>query len=208
MTVYAITFRQRVDNFTVVTTLVNGPFTVGQDIQTAGLGSGQDGTHVIYALPQNLVTGVNQLGQILTDPNVPLPNQVVYANSGPNIARESVTGATLTTGVCTWIDEDDIAAWIGIEVATDAEEEFLEQCADATNQFCYRRRREAGYVDSLTTPPSEDVKLGTIMYGGALYRQRGAIDQFASFDGMSTASVVGLAPIVKQLLGVDRPAVA
>jgi len=56
--------------------------------------------------------------------------------------------------------------------------------------------------------PSQDVKLGTIMYGGALYRQRGSIDQFASFDQMGTTSVVGLAPIVKQLLGIDRPQVA
>jgi hypothetical protein len=46
------------------------------------------------------------------------------------------------------------------------------------------------------------------MYGGALYRQRGSIDQFASFDPMSTASVVGLSPIIKQLLGIDRPQVA
>jgi hypothetical protein len=46
------------------------------------------------------------------------------------------------------------------------------------------------------------------MYAGALYRQRGAIDQFASFDGMSTAMVTGLAPIIKQLLGIDRPQVA
>ena len=52
-------------------------------------------------------------------------------------------------------------------------------CASAANAFCYRRRQEAGYVDSLTTSPSGDVTLGTIQYGGALYRQRGSIDVFA-----------------------------
>jgi hypothetical protein len=46
------------------------------------------------------------------------------------------------------------------------------------------------------------------MYGGALYRQRGSITDFASFDGMSTGSTNGLSPLVKQLLGVDRPQVA
>jgi hypothetical protein len=34
------------------------------------------------------------------------------------------------------------------------------------------------------------------------------MDQFASFDGMATAPVVGLSGMVKQLLGIDRPQVA
>jgi hypothetical protein len=208
MTVYAITFQQRVDNFGVVTLLVNAPLTVGQNIVTAGLGHGLDGSHIIYALPQYLVTGVDEYGQIVVNQNIAIPNQVVFADSGVDIAREPVTGGTLATGVCTWIDDNDVADWLGIEVATSAETDFLEICAQSSNDFCYRRRREAGYVDPLATPPSEDVKLGCVMYAGALYRQRGAIDSFASFDGMSTAQIVGLAPIVKQLLGIDRPQVA
>ena len=208
MTVYAITFKQRVDNFGVVTLLVNAPLTVGQDIVTAGLGHGLDGSHVIYALPQYLVTGVDEYGIVTVNPNIPIPNQVVFADSGPDVDRVAVTGATLSTGVCLWIDDEDVADWLGIEVATSAESDFLEFCAQSSNDFCYRRRRESGYVDPLATPPSDDVKLGTVMYAGALYRQRGAIDQFASFDGMSTAMVTGLAPIIKQLLGIDRPQVA
>jgi hypothetical protein len=31
-----------------------------------------------------------------------------------------------------------------------------------------------------------DVSLGTVMYGGALYRQRGGVQDFASFDGLGT----------------------
>jgi hypothetical protein len=46
------------------------------------------------------------------------------------------------------------------------------------------------------------------MYGGALYRQRGGISDFSSFDGMSQGSTNGLSPLVKQLIGVDRPQVA
>jgi hypothetical protein len=137
-----------------------------------------------------------------------IPNQVVFFDSGPDVARVAVTGATLTTGTCTWIDDEDIADWLGIAVATVDETAFLELCAEAANAFCYRRRQEAGYDDALATPPSNDVKLGTIMYGGAMYRQRGSIDQFASFDAMSTAQIVGLSPIIKQLLGIDRPQVA
>ncbi len=60
----------------------------------------------------------------------------------------------------------------------------------------------------MTTSPSGDVTLGTIMYGGALYRQRGSIDTFASFTEMGTAPTTGLSPLIKQLLGIDRPQVA
>lgn len=208
MTVYAITYEQRVDDYGVVTLLVNAPLTVGQDIVLTGLGHGLDGAHTVYALPQFLVTGVDEYGLVEVNQNVPIANQVVFYDAGPDVQRVAVQGATLATGVCTWIDDDDVADWLGIEVATSAEEDFLEQCADASNQFCFRRRNEAGYTDSLSTPPSDDVKLGTIMYAGALYRQRGSIDTFASFDGMSTATITGLSPIIKQLLGIDRPQVA
>jgi hypothetical protein len=46
------------------------------------------------------------------------------------------------------------------------------------------------------------------MWGGALYRARGSIDTFASFTEMGTAPTVGLSPMIKQLLGIDRPQVA
>ena len=110
--------------------------------------------------------------------------------------------------MCQWITAGNIEDWIGIGTATAADTTFLTQCASAANNFIYRRRQECGYFDSLTTSPSGDVTLGTIMYGGALYRQRGSITDFASFDGMSTGSTTGLSPMIKQLIGVDRPQVA
>ena len=67
---------------------------------------------------------------------------------------------------------------------------------------------EAGYVDSLTTVPSQDVFLGTQMLGGSYYRQRGSIDSFASFQNMGTVPVMGLNGMIRQLLGIDRPQVA
>jgi hypothetical protein len=67
---------------------------------------------------------------------------------------------------------------------------------------------ESGYIDSLTTVPSQDVLLGTQMYGGALYRQRGSIDQFSSFQSMGVTPVSGLNGMIRQLLGIDRPQVA
>jgi hypothetical protein len=46
------------------------------------------------------------------------------------------------------------------------------------------------------------------MYGGSLYRQRGSIDQFASFQNMGVTPVMGLNGMIRQLLGIDRPQVA
>jgi hypothetical protein len=61
----------------------------------------------------------------------------------------------------------------------------------------------------LSVAPTGAVKLGTTMYGGALYRQRGSAGQdFATFDGMSQGSTNGLSAIVKQLLGINRAVVA
>jgi hypothetical protein len=138
-----------------------------------------------------------------------VPNQILYACTGSDVEFVVDYSGTVTyTQTCSWITAGNIEDWIGIGTATAADTTFLTQCASAANQFCYRRRQEVGYADSLTTSPSGDVTLGTIMYGGALYRQRGAISDFASFDGMSAGSTNGLSPLVKQLLGVDRPQVA
>ena len=37
---------------------------------------------------------------------------------------------------------------------------------------------------------------------------RGAITDFATFDGLGTGNTFGLSPMVKQLLAIDRPQVA
>jgi hypothetical protein len=86
---------------------------------------------------------------------------------------------------------------------------LITQAVSAGNQFCSRRRAEAGYNDSLSVSPSGDVTLGTLMYAAALWRSRGSLENvFASFEGMGSAPQQSLTPIVKQLLGIDRPAVA
>lgn len=209
MSVYSITYQQRVDNYGVVTLLTNAPLIVGETVTLAGLDHGLNGSQIIYALPQYLVTGIDEFGQVIVNPAIPIPNQVVFGDSGNDVEREPVSPyGTLTTGVCTWIDDDDIADWLGISVATAGDQAFLEQCALAANAFCYRRRQEAGYVDSLSNVPSGAVKLGTIQYGGMLYRQRGSISSYAEFDQVAANPVTGLSGVIKQLLGIDRPQVA
>ena len=212
MTTYKVTSQQQLDNYSVLTTLVNTEISVGQTITVASLATTAfNGSFIVYDLPQYLFTGVDgETGIPRFDGGMPIANQVMYYNvQATDVETVEIYAGTIAyTQTCTWITAANIEDWIGIGTATAADTTFLTQCASAANLFCYRRRQEAGYFDSLTTSPSGDVTLGTIMYGGALYRQRGAISDFASFDGMSSGNTYGLSPIVKQLLGIDRPAVA
>jgi len=210
MAAYKTQTKQLLNNYACISTLESTEIALGESVVVSGLASPFAGTFTVLALPQYLFTGVDgTTGELLYDENQPVPNQILYACTGTSVEFVVDYSGTVTyTQVCSWITAANIEDWIGIGTATAADTTFLTQCASAANQFCYRRRQEVGYSDSLTTSPSGDVTLGTIMYGGALYRQRGAISDFASFDGMSTGSTTGLSPIIKQLIGVDRPQVA
>jgi hypothetical protein len=208
MAVYSVTNKYLIDDFAVLQLLTPTELEVGQSITVAGVDATFNGTYTIRALPQYLYEGVDSEGDLLYDVNVPIANQVLYAKTAADVDRTAASGTLTSTPTCTWITATDIEDWLGIGTATSADAAFLTICAASTNQFCWRRRMEAGYVDSLTTVPSQDVKLGTIMYGGALYRQRGSMDSFASFQSMGTAPVVGLNGMIRQLLGIDRPQVA
>lgn len=210
MATYNTASKQLLDNYACISTLEPTDITVGQSVTVGSLGAPFNGTFTVLALSQYLFTGVDaETGEFLYDTNVAIPNQILFACTGNAVEFVAIyTGTVTYTQTCTWITATDIEDWIGIGTATAGDTTFLTICAAAANSFCYRRRQEVGYFDSLTTVPSQDVKLATVMYGGALYRQRGSITDFASFDGMSTGSTNGLSPLVKQLLGVDRPQVA
>jgi len=210
MAVYQVTFHQRLDNYAVVQTLTEPELDLGLTFTIAGLSHSLNGTHNVYALPPYYFIGVDSQGDLLFDYNWPIENQVLFYDEGDDLTRSAaIPQGTLTyTETCTWITGTQIGTWLGIALASVDETAFLAQCASAANNLIFRRRQEAGYTDSLTTVPSGDVSLATIMMGGSLYRQRGAIDNFASFSDMGTASVTGLSPLIKQLAGIPRPAVA
>jgi hypothetical protein len=208
MAVYQVTFHQRLDNYAVVQTLTEPVVAVGQSMTLASLGHGLNGAHVIYDLPSYLFIGVDSEGDLLFDVNQPIPNQVLFYDAGDDLDRSSTLVGTMTyVETCTWVTGPQIATYLGITTAGD-ETAFLVQVAAAANSFCFRRRQESGYTDELTVSPGGDVTLGTLMYGSALFRQRGSVDQFASFTDMASAPTVGLSGIVKQLLGINRPQVA
>jgi hypothetical protein len=206
----AVTFRYRVDNYAVVQLLTNLDVSVGDTVDISGVGDGfDDAAALVVALPPYQYIGTNTAGQLQYNNKFPMALQVLYPNSGPNVILGAVNpfGLLEWDNSCTWVDGNDVAAWLNILYASDSA--FLDQCAAAANEFCWRRRQEAGYTDSLTTVPNGSVYMGTVQMGGAIYRQRGSIDQFASFNEFgAVASTVGLSPIIKQLLGVPRPALA
>lgn len=206
----SVTFHMRLDDYAVVQLLQDIDLEIGQSITISGLGHGLNGTHNVRALPQYLFTGVDTEGDLLYDFNAPIPNQVLFYDVGDNLERSAaIPNGTITyTETCTWITSANIEAWLGISLVSAGDATFLTQCASAANAFSYKRRVEAGYVDSLTVSPSADVTLGTIMYGGALFRQRSSINEFASFSDMATTAPTGLSPLIKQLLGIPRPAAA
>lgn len=204
---YTIQTAVIVPGYVTVTTLTPNEIVVGASITVADAGAAYNGTKTVYAMPQYLPINVDTEGLIEYDTSYPLENAVMWADSQTPAELHALTGTITFTQTCTWVTGPQIATYLGITTAGD-ETAFLVQCAAATNAFCYRRRQESGYIDSLTTSPSGDVTLGTLMYGSALYRQRGSVDQFASFTDMASAPVVGLSGIVKQLLGINRPQVA
>ena len=208
MAVYSITQKYLIDNYAVVQLLTDAEIELGANVVLAGVDATFNGTYTVRALPQYLYVGIDTEGDLLYDVNIPIANQVLVAKTASDVTRTAATGTLTITQTCTWVTAANIEDWLGIGTATAADAAFLTVCASAASQFCWRRRMEAGYVDSLTTVPSQDVFLGTQMYGGALYRQRGSVDQYASFQNMGVTPVMGLNGMIRQLLGIDRPQVA
>ena len=209
MAAYTVTHKQLLDNYAVLQLLTPTELEVGQSIVVAGVDATFNGTYTIYALPTYLFTGVSDEGDLLFDGSTIIENQVLYAKTANDVERGPATGTITYNPVCTWINANDVQTWLNITVASANDTALITTAAAAANQFCWRRRMESGYVDSLTTVPSTDVKLGTIMYAGSLYRARGSLgDAFATFDGMGTNPMIGMGAMVKQLLGIDRPQVA
>jgi hypothetical protein len=209
MAAYSVTQKYIVDNYAVVVLLTNAdPLEVGQSFTLAGVDATFNGSYTVHALPPFRFIGVDEYGFFLYDPEQPIQNQVLFAKTAANVIISPATGTLTTTPTCTWITADSqIEDWLGIGTATAADQTFITQCRLASNEFCYRRRQEANYRDSLSTVPNASVLLGAIAYAGFLYRQRGAVTDFAGFDGLAAGGSMGLSPMIKQLLGIDRPAV-
>ena len=209
MATYTVTNKYLIDNYAVLQLLTPSEIAVGQSITVASVDATFNGTYTVRALPQYLFLGVDTQGDLLYDYQVPIADQVLYAKTASDVERVAASGTVSYDPVCTWVTIAQLMSYIGVTIVNPSDDyTLLTQSVSAGNQFCYRRRQEAGYIDSLTTSGG-DATLGTLMYCAALWRSRGSIEAtYATFDGMGSAPQQSLTPIVKQLLGIPRPAVA
>jgi hypothetical protein len=210
MATYTVTNKYLLDDFAVLQLLTPSEIAVGQSITVAGVDATFNGTYTVRALPQYLFIGVDTEGDLLYDYQMPIADQVLYAKTATNVERTAASGTVSYDPVCTWVTAAQVMSYLGITITNPSDDfTLLTQSVSAGNQFAYRRRQESGYIDSLTTSPGGDATLGTLMYCAALWRSRGSIEAtYATFDGMGSATQQSLTPIVKQLLGIPRPAVA
>ncbi len=210
MATYTITQKQVNDNYAVVRTLTSNEIEVGQTITISGIDATWNGAKTVLACPEYLFTGIDTEGDFLYDTSVVITNQVLFALTTDDLDRSAATGTITYAPTCTWIVVGDVEDWLGFTVTNPSSDyDLLVLATGAANAWAYRKRQEAGYFDSLSTAPDTAAKLGTIMYAGMTYRERGSIDQYASFDAMATATPVGggMGSIMR-LLGVNRPAIA
>ncbi len=210
MATYTVTNKYLIDNFAVLQLLTPSEIAVGSSITVAGVDATFNGTYTVRALPQYLYVGTDTQGDLLYDYQVPIADQVLYAKTASDVERVAASGTVSYDPVCTWVTAAQVMSYLGITIANPSDDyTLLTQSVSAGNQFCYRRRQESSYIDSLSVSPGGDVTLGTLMYCAALWRSRGSIEAtYATFDGMGSAPQHSLTPIVKQLLGIPRPAVA
>jgi hypothetical protein len=210
MATYTVTNKYLIDNFAVLQLLTPSEIAVGSSITVASVDATFNGTYTVRALPQYLFLGVDTQGDLLYDYQIPIADQVLYAQTASDVERVAASGTVTYEPVCTWVTAAQVMSYLGITITNPSDDyTLLTQSVSAGNQFAYRRRQESGYIDSLTTSPGGDATLGTLMYCAALWRSRGSIEAtYATFDGMGSAPQQSLTPIVKQLLGIPRPAVA
>jgi hypothetical protein len=208
MAVFNLAFHARLDNYAILQTFVDTDIQSQDSVVVAGADHGFSGTHTVISTEPYEFIGVSDEGDLLFDYDVIMENQFIYVNAGTNFTRSVATGTVTFTPTCSWITSADVTSWLGIEVATANDTAFIAVCVSAANSWAFRKRREAGYTDSLTTAPDGAAKLGTIMYAATQYRSRGAVDGYASFDSMGMGTPTMSLGQIMQLLGCGRPQVA
>ena len=204
MAVFTVTHAQRVDDYAVIQTLEATDITIGQTIVVAGVGNDFNATYIVQAVPTFLFVGIGVQGDFLFDYEVTITNQLLVKSNFDNYSRSAATGTVTWTQSCSWTTVGNTQEFLGISSATANDTAFLTTCVAAANAWCFRRRVQAGYHDSLTTVPDGSVLLGTTLYAAGLYRQRGTTgDSYASFQDISGPPLMPLGR-VNQLLGVKR----
>ena len=211
MSVYTITHGFHFDDVSAVQTLTPSEVQPGDSIVVAGAGAKFNGTFTVISVEEWEYIGKDQQGYLEFNYDVPKLNQVLYAHTGHNDDDEykALSGTLTFTETITWTTSALVLSWLGIDVATANDTAFVAKCVSASNYWCFRKRREAGYTDSQSTVPSPDVELGATMYAATLYRERGTSgDSYGGFDGMGNLPMPVTLHRIMQLLGCGRAQIA
>lgn len=208
MAVYNLAFHTRIDNYAILQTFVDTDIQTQDSVVIAGCGHGFNGTHTVVSTEPYLFVRVSEYGDLVFDYDVIMENQFIFVNAGDALERSVADGTVTYSPSCSWVNSSDVTSWLGIEVATANDTAFIAVCVSAANSWAFRKRREAGYTDSLTTAPDGAAKLGCIQYAAIQYRSRGAVDGYASFDSMGMGTPTMSLGQIMQLLGCGRPQVA
>ena len=161
---------------------------VGDKIRVSGCAQTYDGDHTITAINTTNKT-------------------VAFVNGNHTHTGADEVGQLIV--LVQWCDSAAVESWLGIDSATQNDVAFLDECVEAGNEWCFRKRSQAGYTDRAALIPSPDVKSGTVMYAAMLYRERGSVDSFASFDSMAVGATPSMSlGRIMQLLGCNRSQVA
>ena len=209
---YTITHQQVLDNVGVVQTLESTDILIGQNVTIAGCSSTINGTRKVFQIPIYLFTGVSAEGDYLFNTEVVIKNQILFQVTAADLTRNEVSPVgTLTWTVptsCQWITVAMLTEFLGISGATANDTAFMTTSVNAANAYCFKRRSQAGYHDSLTTVPDAAVQAGVVLLAASLYRERGSIDSFSSFQDMTISAPVASMGRINSLLGIKRAQVA
>ena len=168
-----------------------------------------DGLEVLEAI-RVYNTGVNKIDGRHTIATITTATKTITytSNSIGTVVAFNPPNASLNPLV-TWCTVDDVEVFLGYSpAAASVDEDYLAMCTEAANEWAYRKRREAGYIDSTVAVPNPAARQGTILYAGGLFRERGSVDSFASFQDMTITAAPGTMGQIMRLLGINRSQVA
>ena len=212
MSTFTVTHQQITDNVCVVQTLESTDILVGQEITLSGCDASINGVHTVFQIPIYYFTGVDATGDYMFNDQILFKNQILFQLVDDNIAREAVdpVGSLqwTTPTECVWSDVPDLEEFLGIAGATANDTAFMTTSVNAANAWCFKRRSQAGYKDDLINVPDAAVLAGTVLMAASLYRERGSIDSFNSFQDMTISAPVASMGRINSLLGIKRAQVA
>ena len=211
MAIYNLAFHARVDGFAVLQPFVQTDIQTQDIITLTGVVDPPNGSYTVLSSEPYELVGISSEGDFLFDYSIIRENQFIVASAGTDFERTVATG-TVTVGatLCQWITSQDVLDWLGVSPASANDTVFVTACTGAANALAYRRRKSAGYTDSLATVPGADIKLGTVMFAGNLYRNRGSAggESFMSYESMQAGgSPLAMGEILR-LWGCNRAQVA